>query len=264
MVPQAVIGYGYPYYFDGSVYPYAFPYAVGVDGGTLGPFFYPPVFADGQQQFGPQAVQRFMGVNPPQAAAAAPAARPQPNFADAPAAPPPSDAKTRAKAWRIIDQGDADFAQQRFAQAIDHYRDAAAAARDVAETVFRQGHVLAAEGHYADAVKQYRRGLEIDPDWATSDFVLDQLFGENKFRKAAEFRVMERTLAAHPHDPDLLIVLGVWHYFDGQKEAAGDELRRAAALLAAGADDPFAGFFKNLPAAKGALPPPPVANPPRQ
>jgi tetratricopeptide (TPR) repeat protein len=258
-------GYAYPYYSDSFAYPYGFPYSLGVDATTLGPFYYPPVFADGQQLFGPQAVQRFMGVNPVPgpAAAAAPAVRPQPKVAEVPAGLPPSDAKARAKAWRQIDQGDADFAQNRFAQAIEHYRNAAAAARDVAETIFRQGHVLAAEGKYADAVKQYRRGLEIDPDWPTSDFQLDQLFGENKFRKAALFRTMERALAAHPHDPDLLIVLGVWHYFDSQKDAAADEFHRAAALLAAGTDDPFAGFLKNLPAAKHAVPPAPAANPPR-
>ncbi len=162
----------------------------------------------------------------------------------------------------MIDQGDADFAKQRYAQALGHYRDAAAAARDTAEAVFRQGHVLAAEGHYADAVAAYRRGLEIDPDWSSSDFQLDQLYGENKFLKAAHFRAMERALVAHPHDPDLVIVLGVWHYFDGHREAGIVELRRAAGLLAAGAGDPFAGFLKDHKAPGRVVPGPPVPSPP--
>jgi hypothetical protein len=233
-------------------YPY-YPYSLGTPYGDLGPYVAPPIFVSADAQFGPRAVQRFMGVDPAPIAAAEPRARPRrgADAGDAPVAPA-SDARARLKAWRLIDQGDAEFIARRFAQALSRYREAAAAARDLGEAQFRQGFALIAMGRYADAAKALRRGLALDPDWAESEFRLNDLYGANKQAKAEHLDALRKAIAAHPHDADLLFLLGVCLYFDGQFDAAAVPLRRAANVLGPVGADHLAGFLKHLPSEKNA------------
>jgi hypothetical protein len=238
---------GYGLYSD-------YPYVLGTDSGYFGPYIAPPVIVSGESQFGPLAVQRFMGVDPIPRPAAQVALRPRPAI-DAGAAPPVApvpraDNRARLKAWRLIDAGDAEFLARRFAQALSHYRESAAAARDLAEAQFREGFALFATARYADAAKTFIRGLQLDPDWPNSDFRLDELYGENKVVKQAHLDALQKAVAAHPHDPDLLFVLGVCLYFDGQAGAAAPLFRRAEIVVGPLDADHLAGFLKNLPAEK--------------
>jgi tetratricopeptide (TPR) repeat protein len=240
-----------PYYYS---YPYSlYPYTLGTPSGEFGPYVAPPLFASGNAQFGPRAVQRFLGADP----APAPAAQPVPRArrakdADDVAPPPASDARARLKAWRLIDQGDVEFVARRFAQALGHYREAALAARDLGEAQFRQGFALIAMARYADAVKAFQRGLTLDPDWPESDFRLDDLYGVNKPAKTEHLDALRKAVAAHPHDADLLFLLGVCLYFDGQIDAAAPFLRRAANVLGPVGADHLTGFLKHLPSEKNA------------
>lgn len=243
--------YSSPYYYQ---YPYSFyPYSLGTQSGEFGPYAAPPLFVSGAGQFGPRAVQRFMGVDP----APAPAAQPAPRVRRAIDAGddvqvPPSDARARLKAWRLIDQGDVEFVARRFAQALSRYREAATAARDLGEAQFRQGFALIAVGRYADAVKAFQRGLRLDPDWPESEFRLDDLYGVNKPAKLEHLDALRKAVAAHPHDADLLFLLGVCLYFDGQMDAAAPFLRRAANVLGPVGADHLTGFLKHLPSEKNA------------
>jgi hypothetical protein len=242
-------GYG-PFLY--SPYPY-FPYTIGLQSGEFGPYVAPPVFVTGEAQFGPRAVQRFMGVDPAPVPAAQPLARPRrgTDADDVPLAPV-SDARARLKAWRLIDKGDLEFVARRFAQALSHYRESAAAARDLAEAHFRQGFALIAMTRYADAAKAFRQGLTLDPDWADSEFRLDDLYGANQAAKGEHLDALRKAVAAHPHDADLLFLLGVCLYFDGQSNAAAPLLRRAANVLGPLGADHLAGFLKRLPSEKKA------------
>ncbi len=254
-----------PWYFGPGYWPYAAAY-----GGD--PYFdqsyfaYPPIAAPAENLFGPLAVQRFMGVDPvprqPQAPVAAQQQQQQqqPNFPNA--APNSSDSKARARAWRSIDSGDAEFKQKHFAQALTRYRDAQSAARDLADACFREGHALLAVGRYSDAYKTYRRGLVIDADWADSDFRLDQIYGDNKLTKSAHIDALVRAVAQHPHDPELLFLLGVYLYFDGQTARSAEFFQRAALVLGPANADHLTGFLKHaLPEAKAAPKLPPPATP---
>jgi hypothetical protein len=244
-------------------YPSYCPYTLSTGSGYFGPYVAPPLVVSGDAQFGPRAVQRFMGVDPVPRPAAQIDPRPRPAFdpAAAPPAVPHADNRARLKAWRLIDAGDAEFIERRFAQALVHYREAAAAARDLAEAQFRQGFALVATARYADAAKAFIRGLQLDPDWPASGFRLDEIYGENKVVKDAHLDALQKALAAHPHDPDVLFVLGVYLYFDGQAKLAAPLFRRAEIVVGAADADHLAGFLKNLPPDKQPQPRPAMEPP---
>ncbi len=267
--PVYVVGlypYNYGYYGDN---PFAYPYVLGTDSGYFGPYVAPPIITSGEAQFGPQAVQRFMGVNPGQQQAAQQAPVPRPQAGVAEAAPPHADNRARLKAWRLIDDGDAEFKQRRFAQALTRYRDAAAAARDLAAAQFRQGFALAAITRYSDAAKAFIRGLQLDPDWPDSDFKLDEIYGENKGLEKEHIDALQKALAGHPHDADVLFVLGIYLFFGDHPADAAPLFERAQAVVGPLSDDHLTGFLKHFatdkapPAKPGEkpavkVPPPPL------
>lgn len=241
-----IVVYSYVYgWYPGS------PYSLTTDSGTFGPYIAPPVVVSGNALFGPQAVLRMMGVDPAPAPQVQPLARPR-RGVDADAAPiiPPADHRARQKSWNLVDQGDAEFVQRRFAQALSRYRDAAAAARDLAEPQFRQGFALVAMARFADVARAFRHGLQLDPDWADSGFQLDELYGANKVVKQSHLDALRKAVRDHPHDPDALFVLGVCLYFDNQIDAAAPLFRRAVNVLGPQDSDHLAGFLKHLPSEK--------------
>jgi tetratricopeptide (TPR) repeat protein len=210
-----------------------------------------------------------MGVNPVQQQAAQPAPAPRPQAGVVEAAPPHADNRARLKAWRLIDDGDAEFKQRRFAQALTRYRDAAAAARDLAAAQFRQGFALAAITRYTDAAKAFIRGLQLDPDWPDSDFKLDEIYGENKGLEKEHIDALQKALAAHPHDADVLFVLGIYLYFGDHPADSAPLFERAQAVVGPLNDDHLTGFLKHFatdkvpPAKPGEkpavkVPPPPL------
>jgi hypothetical protein len=267
--PIYVVGfypYNYGYFGD---YPFGYPYVLGTDSGYFGPYIAPPIITSGEAQFGPQAVQRFMGVDPSHQHAVQAAPVPRPQAGGAEAAPPHADNRARLKAWRLIDEGDAEFKERRFAQALTRYRDAASAARDLAEAQFRQGFALVAIARYSDAAKAFIRGLQLDPDWSDSNFKLDELYGENKVLESEHIDSLKKALAAHPHDADLLFVLGIYLYFGDHPADSAPLFERAQAVVGPLGDDHVIGFLKHfatdkVPPAKpgdkpvAKLPPPPL------
>ncbi len=267
---------------------------IATSAGLMGPYSLLPV--DGQ--FGPGAVQQFMGVQPggfqpavgpqqiaPQQIAPPPIAPQQiapqqiapqqmppggmagqqnaalgvaqqgvaagPFQPEQPPRPNvrPSNAAARDRAWRQIELGDVEFLQRQFSRALDHYRNAAAAAADLGEAFFRQGQAMIALGLYDPAAKAMRRGLLFDPDWADSDFHLDDLYGDNKPVKDGKLDTLEKAAAAHLQDPELQFLAGIELFFDGQLDRAAPFLRRADAMYGPQASL-LQGFLKKLPAAK--------------
>jgi len=122
--------------------------------------------------------------------------------------------------WRFIGFGDAYFAGQKYYDAYSRYKDAAQAAPTLADAYFRQGIALFAAGRYELAAKALRRGLALDPNWPASDFRLDELYGQNQMAKAAHIDALAKAADAQPHNADLLFLLGVALYFNGQADQA--------------------------------------------
>jgi hypothetical protein len=222
----------------------------------------------GPQQVAPQqmapggvaAQQNGLVGGAQQGAAAAgpfqPEAPPRPNVR-------PSNAAARDRAWRQIELGDAEFLQRQFARALDHYRNASAAAADLGEAFFRQGQGMIALGLYDPATKAMRRGLLFDPDWADSDFHLDDLYGDNKPVKEGKLDALEKAAAAHLQDPELQFLAGIELFFDGQLDRAAPFLRRADAMYGPQASL-LHGFLKKLPVIKAAAQKPGANVPPQK
>lgn len=159
-----------------------------------------------------------------------------------------SNAESVARARQFITFGDEHFRTQEFSDAYQRYKKAAAAAPDLADAHFRQGFSLLAMRRYAPAVKALKHGLALRPEWAKSPFRVDDLYGDNQLAKTTHLEQLATEATEHPRNPDLMFLLGLSLYFDGQSERARLFFQRAQEL---GADRAtIAGFLNTAPAAE--------------
>jgi hypothetical protein len=245
-------------------YPFYYRYAWSPwwSGGFGGGVALPPLFVPADALYGPQAMLRFMGLggNGFQGPVVNPAPNPRPaplgggfgllapNQNPAPAAVRASNDEAKARAGRFLQRGNDQFRKQQFTTALGLYKQASTAAPDVAANYFRQGLALIALGRYEQAAKALKKGLSLDPDWPRSNFRLDDLYGDNRVVKAAHREALAQDATAQPDDSDLLFLLGVVLYFDGQPDRARPFFQRAGDLRPA--DRAHIGaFLKMLPAA---------------
>lgn len=173
--------------------------------------------------------------------------------------PRTTNADARARSQRFIVLGDGYFAKQDYADAYSRYKSAQQAAPDMSDGFLRQGFALIAMGRYDHAARSFKRGISLAPHWADSGFRLDQLYGGGgQVAKAAHLEALAQAGLKGPGS-DLMFLLGVMLYFDGQAERAKPFFVRAQEL-AGGDDEHIAGFLRKLaPAALDELPAP--ANP---
>jgi hypothetical protein len=149
-----------------------------------------------------------------------------PVISPAPAAAPgdaikSTNADQKALAGRFIGFGDVSFAKQKYLAALGRYKTAIETAPDVAEAYFRQGLAHVALGQYASAAKAFRRGLVVRSSWHGSPFRLDTLYGAaGQQIKIQHLEALAQSVESNPFDAELLLVLGVSLYFDGQIDRA--------------------------------------------
>jgi len=233
-------GYSDPYYRPGYRYhPYrvdtftSYPYP------AHPPYYWrypPPIYLPAETLYGPEAVKRFMGGG----WMSAPAANRRiivirrDNDEDEEPAQRARNPRSVELAWRFIGFGDAHFANRKYADAYQRYRRAAEAAPTVAAAYFRQGYALVALSNYEQAARMLKRGLELDPAWARSDFRNDELYGDNQEAKRTQLEALAQAATDNPNDADLLFLVGVFLHFDGQADRALPFFQRAAGLGAAG------------------------------
>jgi tetratricopeptide (TPR) repeat protein len=144
-------------------------------------------------------------------------------------------------AKRYLDFGDNHFLKQQYSDALERYRKAAQVAPQLADAYFRQGFALSAMGKYEPAAKAFKRGLEIDPDWADSDFRLTEIYGADDAAKKATEDALARAVNGEPNNGDLALLLGIHYYFDGKKDQAVTLLERASKV--GGNDSALKGFL---------------------
>lgn len=221
--------YGYPYAaFSGNfpngpgytvLYPYAgYPYSA-------------PVYPSPQ----------IFGVPGPSTDPAVPPSRPERE--ERPAAQRGTNRDSLALAGKFIGYGDNHFAAQRYNEANQRYKTAAGVAPGLAEACFRQGFALTAMGRYELAIKAFKRGLDLDPAWAASGFRIDTLYRDNEMAKKSHLDALAKATSGEQLDPDMLFLLGVLLYFDGQSERAAPFFQRANQL----ANSPYlTGFLAQL------------------
>jgi tetratricopeptide (TPR) repeat protein len=165
----------------------------------------------------------------------------------------PTNADTKARAGKFIGYGDALFAKQNYLAAAARYRTAAGIAADMAEPSMRNGFAQVALGNYETAAKSFRRGLSIRPDWSESPFRLNDLYGGGAVAKTGHIESLAAAVEANNFDSELITVLAIELYFDGQRDRAEMFFVRAA-QLGANSDHLFAAFLPR-PAPAGAAKP---------
>lgn len=218
-------------------------------GGWIDPGFVsagaPAVYAPAGIAYGPDAMKEFMGVDRDFAKGPLVAAR-EPIIVERPAAAgarivadkPRVEARVtshpeaKARAERHISFGDVQFGEQLYHAAAQRYREAVAAAPDVADAHFRQGFAYIASNRFDLAARSFRRGLEIDPLWVNSSFRVDELYGANRLAKDAHLEGLARGALANRTSGDHLFLVGLMLHFDGQTERAKKFFARAEKLSA--------------------------------
>jgi tetratricopeptide (TPR) repeat protein len=142
----------------------------------------------------------------------------------------PAGDRLLAQGKRILKLGDADFAKQNYTEALKHYRKAVEVSPGLADAWFRQTFALIALGRYPEAAKALRRGLEVQPDWPGSDFRLDTLYANDQLPKKDDLNTLARAAEAEPQNAELMLLLGVFLHFDGQAERAAAFFQQAVKL----------------------------------
>jgi hypothetical protein len=235
-----VWGYGsYPYWYD--PYPYGGAY-------YPGPIVLPPLYLPAEQMYGPQAVRQFMGLNNPAPAQNVIIANKLPDLDAGDARPRVriSNMASKAQAGKFIAFGDALFFKQNYNSALERYRSASLSASDLPETYLRQGFALVAMGRYESAAKVMRRGLLLQNDPSRLTMRLDQLYKENRAAKSAHLESLAREVEGNPQSADLLLLLGLQLFFDGQPDRAAPVFERCK-QLDGNEDGAITGFLNRAP-----------------
>jgi tetratricopeptide (TPR) repeat protein len=224
--------YGYDSYYYGASSPYGIYYNPRAN---YADYYLPPLYAPAELNYGPQAMKQFMGLDrnlglePFQP-------RPAPVVVDKPAPARPvvreSNLEARRRAGHFMTLGDSLFREQRHHDALQQYKKASEIAPDLTEAYFRQGHALVATTRYELAAAAFKRGAAIDPDWTRAGFQLDDLYADTRVAKTSHLETLAAAALAAPNDADLMFVLGVFLYFDGQPERSQKFFQRSAALSA--------------------------------
>jgi hypothetical protein len=243
-------GWGYPY--DG--YGYYPPYYLDPGyGPPLGPYNLPPLALPAETIYGPQRQWQFLGVpqrQPSRTVIIAPPAAAD-GLADR-AQLQPTNAEARARADRFLKAGDEQFADQRYYESLQRYKQAAQAAFDVAECYFRQGQAWVALGKYDQAAKMFQRGLQLDPSWPQTGFRLDALYGPNRAAQESHLDALAKAAEDNPRNSDFLFLVGIQLYFGGQPQRSEQFFERAA-TLAGPQTEHLDGFLKRLHERKQAV-----------
>ena len=138
--------------------------------------------------------------------------------------------EVRTRAARRLAMGDEDYRAQRYGEAYSTYRRAAEIAPDLYEVYFRQGQALVALRRYDDALKSFKRGLNLDPNWPRRPMRLTELYGPNQAAFIAHLEALAKDAVARPGDSSPILLLGIELYSSGQQDRARRFFEQAAAL----------------------------------
>ena len=234
-VYSRVLSYGT--YNPGLSYGYWGPTGVYFDSASnYAEYYLPPIYAPAELAYGPRAVERFLGVRsdaagPIPPAIIVPESKPAPAEAGVLASKlRKSNAASRERAGRFVTFGDALFLKQRFHEAVQRYKSAIEAAPDLSEAYYRQGFGLVAVSQYRLAARALRIAVELDPTLAGKEIQLDVLYGDNRLAKSAHLEQLVAEALERTGDGDMLFLVGMFLYCDGEPERAQKFLRKAADL----------------------------------
>lgn len=142
-----------------------------------------------------------------------------------------SSAAAKLKSLERQSIGDEKFRKQLWAQAYIDYRAAVDTAPDRAEAHYRLGFVFVALQHYGSAVREFKRGVFLDPTLPQTGAKLAIVFGAHSqiVRTSLMHKVAE-WLRDDIRDSDRLFLLGVMLHFED--DTRGREVFEAAQRMA--------------------------------
>ncbi len=156
--------------------------------------------------------------------------RPLDGLADKPLPPiRVANAEARARAQRYVEIGNRYFDQQNFRRAYIRYDKATTAAPDLVEAQLLKGQSLIAVGNYELAVRAFRMALRVE-DWTDCPLRWDDVYGRNRVAKTAHIEGLAEAVHNDPNNPDLMLLLAMELFFDGQIERSVKFFQRYAAL----------------------------------
>ena len=147
---------------------------------------------------------------------------------------PPSSLMARKKCRESMVNGDRLFAEKKYANALNQYKQASTFAPDIAESFFRQGHAYLASNRLRLAARSFQRGFDVEPDIKRRGFALSQLYDDKKnpIPKKLHFDELARTALQKPTDPEAYLLIGLMLHYDGEKERAQKFFRQAEQIPA--------------------------------
>ncbi len=223
--------YGYRSY-SYSTYPHGTYYR---PGSNYFEYYLPPTYHPAEAAYGPQPLKQFMGLDR--------------NFGLRPLAtvpdvgPPTKTAKpvrasnpeTIERARKFVGFGDKLFKEGKYHEALQQYKTATRVAPDLAEAHLRQGFALTGSLRYELAADAFKRGMELDPAFAASDFRLDPLYDGARLAKSTHLESLAAAALKDPSNAKLTFVLGMFLHYGESAERAKKFFQRAADL--SGGDD---------------------------
>jgi len=132
-----------------------------------------------------------------------------------------------AEVRRLLEGGDAAFAEGSYADAKRWYAHAVAARPREAAAHFRLAQAHFALGEFPEAANAISTGMELRADWPRSAFRPRELYGERKGDFAVHLGRLAEAIAQTPDDERLLFLLGHQLWFSGKQDEAGIYFRQA-------------------------------------
>jgi tetratricopeptide (TPR) repeat protein len=144
-----------------------------------------------------------------------------------PPAPPLPLNDLRTETARLLDRGRDAFAAGEYGRARERFAQAAQVNPAEPLAPFLLAQALIALGKYHEAVDAIHAGLALKPDWPTTAYRPQDLYGLQVQDYADHVRRLEATRGDHPADPVLLFLNAYLMWFDGRKDEARPLFRRA-------------------------------------
>lgn len=136
----------------------------------------------------------------------------------------------RDRADRTIAQADKFFADGEYGRATARYRQALSLAPDYSTAFIRLGHAYIGTRNYELALDHFLLGLELERSATQPGSPLRQMYGTNRIAKQAHLEELSAAALQQPEDGGLLMLVGIFLYYDGQQARAADFFRRAAEI----------------------------------
>lgn len=136
------------------------------------------------------------------------------------------------EAARQIKLGKSAFAAGEYGRALERFDRALALTPDRGEPYFLRSYAEQALAKYADAAASRLAGLKRQPDWPTTRFARQELYGPNSADAQLHSDQLRQAVAEFPHEPMLLFLLGCDCWFSGRQAEARAFLRQVQQLIA--------------------------------